>query len=142
MTCPLGLWKSFALTHIYSFPHTSENTVLTSSLCFATHSAPVPQSLGRWRAEDLPCQDGTLAFLLLPLWLRSVLLKREEGKEGSGKRASGTNTNGSELWRKNAASKEGTDVRRQARNSKRGMLLGKGDLWKYDEKSDLIKSNG
>lgn len=144
MTHPLDLWKSFALTHIYSFPHTSKNTVLTPSLSFATHSAPVTQSPSRWRAEDLTCQDGTPAFLLLPLWLRSVLLKREEGKEESGKRASGTNKNGSKSWRKNTASKEGTDVRRQARISKRGMVPGKkGDiLWKYGAKSDLIKSHG
>lgn len=65
-------------------------------------------------------------------------------KEGSGKRASGTNKNGSKLWRKNTASKDGTDVRRQPRISKRGMVPGKeGDIvWKHGAKSDLIKSHG
>lgn len=83
MTHPSGLWKSFAFAHIYSFLHTSKNTVLTSSLCFATHSAPVTESLSRRRAEDLLCQDGTLTFLLPPFSVK--ISPPEEGREERGK---------------------------------------------------------
>lgn len=88
MTHPLGLWKIFALTHSYSFPHTSKNTVLIPSLSFAIHSAPVTQSLSRWRAEDLPCKDGTPEFLLLvnSRGLIPLLVKIRPPEEGRGER--------------------------------------------------------